>query len=161
MKLTATERNAILRGEFPPIVRTEEVFKKGETIALKSIASLAGPVPLVSITVLKLKKGKKGEQIPEYSVRDDRGLYLAHNGGYTRSASASLDWEASVDDPSTLQSYVLEGSQKTALQGAEGRQREKASEGQRKLQRAKERGSKGEQRYYERVQRHKEARKAA
>lgn len=54
-----------------------------------------------------------------------------------------------------------EGRQKTARLGMEGIAREKAAEGQRKLLRAKEKGSKGEQRFYERVQRHKEARKVA
>jgi len=132
-KLTASERNSILRGGHPAIVRAEKTFLKGEVIALKSIGSEAGPVPVVSITCLSLKKGKKGEQILEYSVRDDRGLYLAHNGGYTRSGSASLDWEAPVDDPAAIQTYVLEGAQKTSLQGAKARQQERRSKDAKKL----------------------------
>lgn len=54
-----------------------------------------------------------------------------------------------------------EGAQKTARLGMEQIDKERALEGRRKLQRAIEKGSKGEQRYYERVQRHKEARRAA
>lgn len=79
-KLTVSERNAILRGGHPAIVRAEKTFQKGEVIPLKSIGSEAGPVPVVSITCLSLKKGKKGEQVLEYSVRDDRGVHQGRNG---------------------------------------------------------------------------------
>lgn len=112
MKLTAAERSAILAQEFPDIIRPfvqgeDCPFHPAEQITLKALRSAQGPVPQVSITIIGRHRGKKGEWICEYSVRDDRPVYMRQGIGYTRSAAESIDPEASVEDEATLQSFAI------------------------------------------------------
>lgn len=115
MKLKTTERSAIMAGDHPRIVRPYEQgvstspFSKGERIVLVSQSTMGEPAPLVSITVLGHNRTKNGSWEAVYSVRDDRGLYLARGPDYTRSRSGSLDPEASVEDPETLSRYAAQG----------------------------------------------------
>lgn len=112
MKLKASERSAILAGEYPEIVRPHEngcPFTVGERIVLKSQRSRTGAVPIVTMTITgKHRRDAKTWQ-PIYKVKDDRGLYLAKGNGYTRSASTSVDWEAPVLDPSAQATYAAQG----------------------------------------------------
>lgn len=132
MKLTKAERSAILAGEHPQILRAEDScpFEKGDVITLKEIGTYQGPIPHVSITILGIARGKKGEWIAEYSVRDERGLYLRTGGGYTRSPSESVDKEAPVVDPATLKQYAASGRLSQA------RRRERDEEEMRRQNRA-------------------------
>src|SRR6476660_9380113 len=101
MKLTSKERSAILAGDHPEIIRPYVEpcpFEFAEEIALRTLPSLAGPVAQVSVTITGRRRGAKGEWIADYSVRDDRPLYLRHNSGSTRSAAESLDPEAAITD---------------------------------------------------------------
>lgn len=112
MNLTPPERSAILAQEFPDIIRPfiqgeDCPFHPAEQITLKALRSAKGPVPQVSITIIGRHRGKKGEWIAEYSVRDDRPLYMRPGSGYTRSAAESIDPEASVEDEATLQSFAI------------------------------------------------------
>lgn len=131
MKLKPQERSAILADQHPQIIRPfldDEScpFEVGEVVVLRSQRSMAGSVPQVSITITGIGRGKKGEWIAHYSVRDDRGLYLAKGPGYTRSAADSLDWEAPVDDPSALQAYAAQGRLRSAERSVDRRKRERA-----------------------------------
>lgn len=124
MKLRPQERSAILADEHPQIMRPFHKdepcpFEVGEVTVLRAQRSTAGPVPQVSITITGIARGKKDEWIAHYSVRDDRGLYLARGTGYTRSAADSLDWEAPVDDPTALKAYAVQGRLRRAEQAAE------------------------------------------
>jgi hypothetical protein len=87
---------------------------KGEEFGLVFLRSLAGPCAQVWITITKVKRGKKGEHMAEYSVRDDRPLYLRHRKGYTRSAADSLDPEAPVTDPATLTEFAASARLRSA-----------------------------------------------
>jgi hypothetical protein len=114
VKLKSKERSAIMAGEHPKIVRPYKQgegcpFAKGEQVVIQSQRTHGKPAPLVSITILGHNRTKNGSWEAEYSVRDDRGLYLAKGVGYTRSASDSLDWEASVEDPETLKRFSTQG----------------------------------------------------
>jgi hypothetical protein len=123
MKLKLEEAKAILAGHHPEIVREGTCpFEKGEVISLRTLQSRQGPVPQVSITITAIRRGKKGEHMPEYSVRDDRGTYLRHRGGTTRSPSESVDPEASLVDAGYQRALSEEGRLKTVLKGAEQRQ---------------------------------------
>lgn len=111
MNLTSQERSAILAHEFPDIIRPFVQgeacpFEPAEQIVLKALRSAQGPVPQVSITITGRHRGKKGEWIAEYSLRDDRPLYLRAGSGYTRSAADSIDPEASVEEEKTLKEYA-------------------------------------------------------
>lgn len=132
MELSPDERGAILAGEHPTLIRVgkECPFEFAEQITLRTIPSLAGPVAQVSITIIGWKRGKKGEWIPEYSVRDDRPLYLRHNSGSTRSSAESVDPEAPITDPVTLKRYAAQGRLSKAQREAN------AEEAQRKRERA-------------------------
>jgi hypothetical protein len=125
MTLTTTEKRSILAGHHPALSRETQTFKKGEVISLRSLRSLQGPVPAVSITITNVKK-KNGNYLPEYTVRDDRALYLQRGAGYTRSVDKALDLEAPILDPEVLEEYAMEGVQKATLMSAEQRQRQKA-----------------------------------
>ena len=108
----------VLAGQHPPLVWSAESpcpVERGQEITLKKLQG----VPQVSLTITRIKGGKKGEHMAEYRVRDDRPEYLRHNIGTTRSPSDSVDPEAPVIDPTTLQEYATAGEQKTAIQGAE------------------------------------------
>lgn len=114
MKLKPKERSAIMADEHPEIVRPYESgkpcpFTKGEQIVLRYQKTHGTPAPLVSITILGHNRTKNGSWKAEYSVRDDRGLYLARGLGYTRSAASSVDWEAGVEDQATLRAYAAQG----------------------------------------------------
>lgn len=139
MTLNSQEAKQILAGHRPQIVREGACcpFEKGEVIALRSLQSRAGPVPQVSITITNLKRGKKGEWLPEYSVRDDRGLYLRHRGGTTPSPTGSVDPEAPLVDAGYQQKLSEEGRLKTVVQGAEQRQRTRVGEAARKAHRGR------------------------
>jgi hypothetical protein len=112
VSLKSKEKSAILAGEHPLIIRPYEEgcpFKPAEQVVLRTQPSLAGPVAQVSITITGCKRGTKGEWIAEYSVRDDRPLYLRHNSGVTRSAAESLDPEAAITDEKALKEYAVRG----------------------------------------------------
>jgi hypothetical protein len=133
MKLKPKEKSAILAGEHPEIIRKHEgacPFEFAECIVLRTQPSLAGPVAQVSITIIGRRRGAKGEWIAEYSVRDDRPLYLRHNSGVTRSASESLDPEAAITDEAMLKEYALRGRL------ANAQRREDNAEARRKRERA-------------------------
>lgn len=130
MNLNRKEKSAILAGEHPLIIRPYEKecpFEVAEQIVLRTQPSLAGPVAQVAITITGGKRGSKGEWIAEYSVRDDRPLYLRHNSGVTRSAAESLDPEAAITDEKALKEYAVRGrlanaERKQATAEAKGRQ---------------------------------------
>ena len=133
MKLKPKERSAIMAGEHPEIARpyqqgeTRPPFEKGELIVLSSQQTMGEPAPLVSITILGHNRTKKGAWVAEYSVRDDRGLYLARGPGYTRSRSGSLDPDASVEDPAILERYAAQGRLRRA-ESKELRERERQAQ---------------------------------
>lgn len=113
MKLKHAERTAILRNERP---RLERPFVEGEgppsehgaEIALKTLPSLAGPVPQVSLTILLWRRSKKGSWVANYSVKDDRPLYVARQPGYSRDAEQSIDPDAPVLDEATEKRFATE-----------------------------------------------------
>lgn len=131
MNLKPKEKAAILAGHHPPLVREGKCpFEKGETISLVTQRSYAGQVAQVSITITTIKRGKKGEHLPEYMVRDDRDRFLRHRGGVTASPTQSVDPEASLV-PSDFQRRVsAEGRLKTVMAGAKHRQRERVLRGE-------------------------------
>ncbi|MGB7588010.1 MAG: hypothetical protein WBM00_04815 [Solirubrobacterales bacterium] len=104
MNLTKQERAAILAGQHPKITRKVEVgadppFKAGETTSLRELPSRFGPVPQVWIHVIARRRGAGGRHwVCEYSVRDDRPLYLAKGTDYTRTPAQAIDTEATVLD---------------------------------------------------------------
>lgn len=131
MKLRPAERSAILAGDHPPIIRPFHrgegcPFAVGEVVVLRSERSMAGPVAVVSITIIGRKRTKAGAWRAVYSVRDDRGLYLARGPGYTRSAADSLDWQAPVEDEDTLRAYAAQGRLRSAERTEDRRRRERA-----------------------------------
>lgn len=112
-KLTAKERRAVLAGQYPslsrPIVPGQPCpYMQGEVLTLRSQRSLAGPVPQVSIRIEGVRRTRKGDWLPQYSVRDDRSLYLARGIGYTRSLAQAVDVQAPVEDEGTLRRFVVE-----------------------------------------------------
>lgn len=133
LKLKPQERSAILAGDHPKIVRPYErgesdpPFSKGEMIVLTSQKTQGEPAPLVSITVLGHNRTKNGSWEAVYSVRDDRGLYLAKGPGYTRSRGASIDPDAAVEDEPTLKRYAAQGRLQR-VQNAERREEEEKAQ---------------------------------
>lgn len=130
MKLKPSERSSIMAGEHPQIARAyckgqPCPFVKGEVTVLHSQRTMGEPAPLVSITILGHNRTKKGAWLAEYSVRDDRGLYLAKGPGYTRSRSGSLDPDAAVEDPGTLKRYAAQGRLRRAEHAEETKRHEK------------------------------------
>jgi hypothetical protein len=137
VKLKATEKRAILRGEHPRLERPYEddekpPFTPGDEIPLKELSSLAGPVSQVSIVILRCRRSKKGDWVASYSVKDDRALYVARQPGYTRLAEQSLDAEAPVLDEETEKRWETE-QKLTRIQRAADR--EDAKEVRKKRQR--------------------------
>lgn len=112
MKLKQRERGAIMRGEFPDIVRPHSPagcpFKVGEVLAVRQQKVQGGRLPIISIRITG--KHRKDPKLWEalYAVRDDRGLYMSKGVGYTRSAASSLDWMAPVLDPDACTRYAME-----------------------------------------------------
>ena len=138
MKLTRDERTAILRNERPRIERPfiEELgppCEHGTEIPLKTLPSLAGPVPQVSLTILLWRRSKRGSWVANYSVKDDRPLYVARQPGYTRDAEQSVDTEAPVLDEATEKRFATE-ARLTRVERQ--RDREDAKEARRKRERA-------------------------
>jgi hypothetical protein len=138
MKLTHEERIAILRGEHPRLERPyaegeEAPFSVGQEIALKTLSSLAGPVPQVAITIIRCRRSKKGEWVAAYSVKDDRPLFVATQPGYTRNAEQSIDPEAPILDEGTEKRFVVEAKLSRANRREE---RETAKGVRRKRERA-------------------------
>lgn len=124
--LSGKFRKAILGDEHPSLIWPGDhpcPVEKGDEIGLIWQRSLAGPAAQVSITITAVKRGKKGEHLAEYSVRDDRPLWLRHNEGYTRSRSESVDPEADVTDGKTLDEFAATSRLRTVR-----RQREEESE---------------------------------
>lgn len=118
MTLSAAEKQAILAGKHPALVRSAK-GDEGE-IVLRSTRTPLGPVPQVAVTITGWRKLKKGGGYKAvYSVEDNRELYLNRGLGYTRSKSRALDTEAPVLDEETAKKFAMEGEQKTALQSAE------------------------------------------
>lgn len=127
--LSAEDYRAILRGNSPTLTwdKPEDVpFEEGDSVDLvirrsgtiggrdskawrERMASTAAitRTSLVSITVVKLRRTKKGAVVAIYSVKDDRGRYLAPKMGYTTSAEVSPDSESpSVDDDYLEKDYA-------------------------------------------------------
>jgi hypothetical protein len=119
MRLKASEKAKLLRGEFPELHRTALDFTVGEEIVLKTTKTHAGTIPEVSIRVLERHKTKNGSWQAIYVVKDDRGLYVNQGLGYTRSPTRALDREAPILDPAVIEKYAAEAEQKSALLGAE------------------------------------------
>jgi hypothetical protein len=112
VNLKPDERAAILKGEYPEIVRPHDngcPFEAGEEIVLRTQRSLAGPIPLVSLIITAKHRKNPRTWQAIYAVKDERGLYMAKATGYTRSASQSLDWEAPVLDPAAQKAYAAQG----------------------------------------------------
>jgi hypothetical protein len=133
VKLKASERTALLRGEWPSLSRqivTGEppIFEAGETIVLKRF----GGFPQVWITISAVRRTRKGVWMPEYTLRDDRPLYLRHNGDLTRSVSESVDPEAPVIDAATERSFNARARLKMA-------ERAEATDARKERQRRRER----------------------
>lgn len=106
-------------------------FTIGEQIILQTQKAYGGAlVPLVSVTIIGQDRLKTRAWKAEYSVRDDRGLYLAKGGRFTRSPSESIDPQASVEDEATLRRYAAQGKL------ARAERRERSIEAQRAQERA-------------------------
>lgn len=119
MNIKPKERRAILQGEYPSLVRPERP-EAGEEVVLKATKVRRGEtIPEVSLRVLSSRKNKKGGWAIEYLVKDDRGLYAAQGIGYTRSPARALDKTAPILDPDTIESYTQEAQQSSALLQAE------------------------------------------
>lgn len=131
MNLSATEKRSILQGHHPALSRETKVFAKGEVIAIRSLRSLKGPVPVVSVTITNVKR--KGEvYLPEYTIRDDRVLYLKRGAGYTRVGKDSVDPDAPVLDEKAQEQYTMEGR----LSMAESKEGKKSVEAEKAQARA-------------------------
>lgn len=99
---------AILVGEHPALTWSGKrpcPVKKGDEIGLLWMKTHFGPVAQVWIKVLAVRRGKKGEHLAEYSVRDDRPLYMRRRDGYSRSRAVSLDPTAPVTDDKALDEF--------------------------------------------------------
>lgn len=145
MRLEPAERKAILAGGRPSIIRTADrcPFELGDVIALRSLRSLDGPIPQVAITIVGWRRGKKGEWIARYSIRDDRPLYLGKGLRYTRVRSESIDPEADVLDPKALKRFAEEGHLKTMLRGAFQRHQQEKLADEAELAKQRRRGKAG------------------
>lgn len=137
VKLTRDEYTAILRNERPRIERpfTEgegPPCEHGEEIPLKTLPSLAGPVPQVSLTILLWRRSKRGSWVANYKVKDDRPLYVARQPGYTRDAEQSVDAGAPVLDEATEKRFAAE-AKLTRIERR--RDRDDAKEARKKRQR--------------------------
>jgi len=119
MRLKASERTKLMKGEFPKLVREHLDFKIGEEIVLKTTTTHAGTIPEVSIRILGRHKTKNGSWQAVYLVRDDRGLYVNQGLGYTRSPARALDREAPIIDPAVIEQYAKENEVSTRLLRAE------------------------------------------
>lgn len=131
--IDAKTRQAILAGEFPALTWPGDKpcpVEKDQEIGFVYLRSLAGPVVQVAITITAIRRGKKGEHLADYSVRDDRPLYLRHRRGFTRSPADSTDPDAPITDEKTLREY----SARSRLRAAE--REERADEARRKRARA-------------------------
>lgn len=137
MTLSPQEKQAILAGKHPALVRDE---KGGEgEIVLRSTRTPLGPVPQVAVTITGWRKLKKGAGYKAiYSVEDNRELYLNRGLGYTRSKSRALDTEAPVLDEETAQKFAMEGEQKTVRQSGERTAEQKAGRSEAKAGRGKQ-----------------------
>lgn len=136
MKLKHAERTAILRNERPRLERPFEddnpPCEHGTEIPIKELPSLAGPVSQVSLTILKWRRSKRGSWVANYSVKDDRPLYVATQPGYTRDAEQSIDPEAPILDEATEKRFATE-AKLTRIERR--RDREDAKETRKKRQR--------------------------
>lgn len=137
VRLKASERAQLMRGEFPELHRTALDFKVGEEIILKTTKTHAGTVPEVSIRILERHKTKTGTWQAIYVVKDDRGLYVNQGLGYTRSPARALDREAPILDPAVIEKYAAEAEQKSALLGAERTLEQKAEKAEAKAHNGK------------------------
>jgi len=112
MNLKPKERGAIVRGEFPTIVRPHSPagcpFKVGEILPVRQQKVQGGRVPIISIRITGKHRKDPKHWEALYAVKDDRGLYMAKGAGYTRSAASSLDWQAPVLDPDACTRYAIE-----------------------------------------------------
>lgn len=118
---------AILVGEHPALTWSGKKpcpVKKGDQIGLVWQKTHFGPVAQVSITILAVRRGKKGEHLAEYSVRDDRPLYMRRRDGYSRSRAVSLDPTAPVTDDKILDEFKAS----SRLQEARRREAEDSEE---------------------------------
>lgn len=124
-------REGILAGEEPPLIWPGDEacpVEKGQEIGLVFLRSLAGPVAQVAITITSLRRGKRGEHMADYSVRDDRALHLRHRHGYTRSQADSMDPDAPVLDPDTLKAFSTRSRLSTAEREEKRRENERRQE---------------------------------
>lgn len=156
MNLKPRESRAILAGGHPAIVRPHDgkcPFEVGEEIVLRTQKTIAGPISQVSITITAKHRKSPTSWEAIYSVKDDRGLYLAKGQGYTRSAGDSIDWEAPVDDEDTLREYAATGRQKSALLGTEHRVAAQAKRDEQRLEKARSASQEKTVRTLERVKR--------
>lgn len=111
MNLKPRERGAIMKGDFPEIVRPHAgacPFEVGEVLIVRRQKVRGGSVPLVSIRITGKHRKDPKHWEAFYAVRDDRGLYMSKGLGYTRSVASSLDWEASVLDEGAHDRYATE-----------------------------------------------------
>jgi hypothetical protein len=125
VNLKPDERAAILKGEYPEIVRPHDhgcPFEAGEEIVLRTQRSLAGPVALVSVLITaKHRKNPKTWQAI-YTIKDNRGLYMAKATGYTRSGNQSIDPDAPVLDEAAQKAYAAQGRLQAAQRKEDSRE---------------------------------------
>lgn len=106
--ISAAIRDRLLRGEDPALTWPGDQpcpVEKGQEIVLIYLRSLGGPVAQVSVTITALRRGKKGEHMADYRMRDDRSLYLRARRGYTRVREDSLDPDAPILDEATMKAF--------------------------------------------------------
>jgi len=118
----------ILDGKHPTLIWDKDCpVAKGDEVYLSSSLGLDGnPIPTVWIQVTGLTRTKKGGTMIQYTVRDDRPLYLSGGSnhimgkGYTRSAGHSVDPGAPVLDPETYR-LITEETLSARLRKAEAK----------------------------------------
>jgi hypothetical protein len=152
-------RRAILAGRRPQLIWPGNEpcpVRKGEQIGLVFLRSEYGPVPQVSITIVALRRGKKGEYIATYSIRDDRPLYLAPGSGYTSVRFLSPDPDVDVMDEGLHRRLHGEALAANAMKRTQRRARADRFRLEERLNEARRKHWASTVRYLERVQRHRE-----
>jgi hypothetical protein len=106
--LKASERAKLLRGEWPSLSRpfvegAPPPFEQGEEFVLRKF----GGTKQVWVTIMVVKRERKGGWNIEYSFADHRPLFLRRGGNLTRVAADSCDPEAPVIDKETQKAWQV------------------------------------------------------
>lgn len=125
MSLKASERAQLLRGEFPSLTRPyvegePPPFAKGQEIVLRKLSG----IKQAWLTILVVKRERKGGWSVEYSFRNDTPAFLRRTGGLTNVAADSCDPEAPVIDEATQKAWAAKARLESLQRREETEQRD-------------------------------------